>query len=152
MNFILIVIAILFTMLAGQAYGCSCAAPIGDVKLAVSQAYKGASSVVVAQAVSIEKQKVRQAWMDKKDEGIDGEITRFVTVDSWKGSHGESFATKTTMGGGMCGMSFEKGKAYLLYLYGPDKEGYYSASICSRSIKLEGAKEDLGILKTIAPN
>lgn len=152
MNLPLFITAVFFSIIAGQAYGCSCAAPISDVKLAVGQAYKGASSVVVAQAVSIEKQKVRQAWMDSKDEGIDGEITHFVTVDSWKGRHGENFITKTTMGGGMCGMSFEKGKAYLLYLYGPDKEGYYSASICSRSIKLEGAKEDLAILKTIAPN
>lgn len=146
------VVAALFSMVAGQAYACSCAAPISDVKLAVSQAFKGASSVVVAQAVSIDKKKVRQAWMDSKDEGIDGEITHFVSVDSWKGRHGESFTTKTTMGAGMCGMSFEKGKAYLLYLYGPDKEDYYSANICSRSVKLEGAKEDLAILKTIAPN
>lgn len=151
MKFHLIIIVIYFSVISGQVFGCSCVAATSDIKLAVSQAYKGASSVVVAQVVSIEKQKIRKAWMDKKDASVDGEITRFVTVDSWKGSHGESFATKTIVGGGMCGMAFEEGKAYLLYLYGPDKEGYYSASICSRSIKLEGAKEDLGILKSISP-
>src|SRR5690606_37438913 len=124
-------------------------ASIDDTREAVSQAYKGASSLVVVQAVSIEKQKIRKAWMDKKDEGIDGEITHFAVVDSWKGEHGEKLSTKTITTRGMCGMSFKQGSAYLLYLYGPDKEGYYSASICSRSVRLEGASEDIKILNAI---
>ncbi len=144
-------IVVLFFLVSGKVFACSCAEPMDDTKLAVTQAYKGASSVVVAQVASIEKEKIQKAWMDAGDEGLEGEITHFVTVDSWKGVHGESFSTKTVKGAGLCDMQFEEGRAYLLYLYGPDRKGYYSASICSRSIKLEGAREDLSILKTIAP-
>ena len=133
----------------GTVLACSCAQGEKDHNRAVLQAYKGAALVVVAQATAIEKRMIKKAWMEKEHQGEEGQITRFTLLDVFKGEAEDSILTKSLKSNASCDLFFEQGTAYLLYLYGPDQEGYYSTTICNRSIKLEGAKQDLEVLKQL---
>ena len=145
-----ILLAMIFTY-SSAILACSCAQVEPDINRAVTQAYKGAARVVVAQATVIETRNIKKAWMEKESQGQEGQITRFTVLDNFKGEALDTLSTKSLKSGTSCDVFFEQGKAYLLYLYGPDQEGFYSTTICNRSIMLEGAKQDLEMLRRLRP-
>jgi len=144
------VIAVLLILLGIQqpALGCSCAPGPEDQHKAVLEAYNHSSSVVLAIAEEIENG-ARPRSENSRD--WEDEITRFVALQSWKGSHDDTFYTKISLRCCACGMAFEVGKTYLLYLSGPFNE-FYKTGICSRTRPESRSSEDVQILNSIAPN
>jgi len=98
------------------AFACSCTGYSDDLELDVYQAYVRSSAVVLAESVNITVVKNLR-------------IIEFFTISAWKGIEVERFYVAT--GAGYCESYFEIGKKYLLYLYGPDDNGYFGSSICS---------------------
>jgi hypothetical protein len=77
-----------------------------------------------------------------------GEHELAVTVEvasAWKGVAKEVIVVHTAKDGATCGYHFEKGKAYLIYASGKEreKETILSASLCSRTRLLADADEDV---------
>ena len=144
--------ALILVSLSLHSFGCSCGMQPQELEEGVIRAYKNASSVLLAQAVSIQDGKLPAGWNSNEDAMYEGQTTHFSTIESWKGIHGKQLYTQIVTACCMCGMMFEQGKIYLLYLYGPNKDGYFSTSICSRTTHVENAEEEINFLRKLAPN
>lgn len=151
--------ALLFFLIitgTSKAIACSCAFNDLSIEEAVAESYKNASAVVLATAEHVENFEplVYDVWSQEKGHHkktyYNSQRTQFVAVKSWKGDHAKRFITEIVVSCCMCGYSFGEGQNYLLYLYGPDKNGYFSTSSCTRT-KREAAniKNELDILNKI---
>ncbi len=127
-----------------DSLSCSCVFQPDDLEEAVMAAYESVSSVVLAQVESVSEAKSIKKIAQTYE--FESEVTQFTEIKSWKGQHGKHFETNIITSCCMCGMSFEKGQTYLLYLDGPDANGHYSTSICTRTAREENALEDIKIL------
>lgn len=136
-------------LLPTAGFACSCAFDDLPLKEAVKQSLSNADSVVLAQAQVIHIKVRTEEEPIPFDIELDGVITQFNQVQSWKGSHGKSFHTRINTAGGMCGYSFSEGKTYLLYLYGADDDGYYTTSTCSRTKPLRRVERELEVLNDL---
>ncbi len=139
-----------------KAIACSCAFHDGSIEEAVTESYENASAVVLATAEHVENLEpfVADVWSEEKGHHkktyYNSQRTQFVAVKSWKGEHGNRFFTEIVIACCMCGYSFEEGENYLLYLHGPDKNGSFSTSSCSRTKKeTDKVKKELKILNKI---
>ncbi|PCK06950.1 MAG: hypothetical protein COA42_16795 [Alteromonadaceae bacterium] len=134
-----ILLFLLLTVAAVKTMACSCAFQDTLIEEAVLDSYKRAAAVVLATAEHVENLEPFVAEVYSADKGHHKETyhnsqrTQFVALKSWKGEHGKRFFTEIFIACCMCGYSFEEGENYLLYLYGPDKNGYFSTSSCSRT-------------------
>jgi hypothetical protein len=127
---------------------CSCAPETDNVDKAVAVEFERASAVLVATVESVERTQV----LDRVMRGdAEGEITQFVAGRSWKGTHGKRLYSRIATECCTCGRSFDPGKSYLLYLFGPDAAGYYVTGICSRTRSIELAGDDIGVLDRLVP-
>jgi len=141
-------------LISFSAFGCSCAPYSKDPSEAVLEAYSSSTAVVLATAESIEKVKTTNPWGKGEVDSYeyDVEITHFISLRSWKGSHGKNFYTRIITNCCMCGLKFTEEETYLLYLDGPHDNGYYSTSTCSRTVNLERAETDIKILDALTPD
>jgi len=138
------IILILFLWIPLGAFACSCKRPPPNEEFTVTikKAYDGASAVVVAKA--------KMSEMTERDY----EITEFLAIRSWKGKFGDYFRTKVNMACCVCGISFVPGETYLLYLNGPDENGYYDTHMCMRTthFKSDRARQDIQFLNELVPD
>ncbi|WP_194755957.1 hypothetical protein [Aliidiomarina indica] len=136
-------IFIVFVVLySGKAVACSCAFHDGTLEEAVMDSYHGAAAVVLATAERVEQFNRR--------ENNERQKTHFVTKQTWKGDHGPRFKTDIVTACCLCGYAFSEGQTYLLYLYGPNEDGYFSTNICSRTkIASDEIDKELEILDLI---
>ena len=141
--------AVFLCLKAATTFACSCMQQPAEVKDAVTRAYNDATSVVLAK-VSAEgpiaaSQTYKQEMLYEDDPNLHIELrrTEFIALRSWKGTHGKRFYTRINTECCLCGISFSVSETYLLYLYGPDKEGYYSTSMCTRTTRESEAEEDI---------
>ena len=131
-------ITIFLVLLASslKALACSCVSESDDFNSQVLGAYENATSVVLAKVQSIDKLEPYE-YKSEVDANpiVEHSIhrTHFSEIRSWKGEHGKQFYTYIMVMCCVCGYEFEVGKTYLLYLHGPDSEGSYSTSSCSRT-------------------
>jgi hypothetical protein len=141
--FLLFILA-MFLCDAPAAHACSCGG--GSTIL---DAYERATNILIAQALSVEK-----AEKGFHYNGI--RSTKMVVVKVFKGrlKAGDAMIfTQSGNGGGDCTWAFSEqsvGKQFLFYLYEEKgDQGYWTASICSRSSHLEGATDDLSYLENL---
>ncbi len=148
------ILAALVFFLPSVGIACSCMFEDLPLEESVGKSLSGASSVVLAKAIYVEENETRVPSDEPIAPGTDlgGDITQFEEIQSWKGVHGKSFHTKINTMCCMCGYSFREGESYLLYLSGPDEEGYYSTSTCSRTRPRYGADEEIEVLNRLVPN
>jgi hypothetical protein len=142
-----IVLLLLLMSVTGSAAACKCLSPKGPMEDDVKTSFKNASSVVLATAEQVEGIEPLSTgqYMSQR--------TKFTAVESWKGSHGKTFFTEIVTVCCKCGYHFQAGKNYLLYLHGPDENGSYNTSTCSRTKReVEGIKEELEVLKALNEN
>jgi len=66
---------------------------------------------------------------------------RFEVLASWKGAVSDTLSLMTGTGGGDCGFPFTVSRTYLVYGI-RTKDSVLSASICSRTRRVESARED----------
>ncbi len=147
-------LAAMVLLLPSTGIACSCIFEDLPLEESVSQSLSRVSSVVLAEAIHVKENEVRIPSDEPIAPGTDlgGDITQFEEIQTWKGVHGKSFHTKINTTCCMCGYSFKEGEAYLLYLSGPDEEGYYSTNSCSRTRPRYGAEEEIDVLNQLAPN
>ncbi|WP_462156602.1 hypothetical protein [Pseudoalteromonas sp. GB56] len=124
------------SMSAFYTFACSCR----DVT--VQEATEYADAVVIATAVNIEHVLSPNERFDPQTKK-----TFFTVLEVFKGQEMSELQTQIDTVCCICGMSFTQGETYLLYLQGPDQEGFYHASTCSRSRGIKYAQEDLQILR-----
>ncbi len=152
----LVLIFLVLTIASAKAMACSCAIQDISIEEAVFDSFKRADVVVLATAENVENRETFESEVYSLEKGHHKETyynlqrTQFVAVKSWKGAHAKRFYTEIVIACCMCGYIFEEGKNYLLYLYGPDKNGYFSTSSCSRTQReSEAIKEEIEILNKI---
>ncbi|WP_395376580.1 hypothetical protein [Marinicella sp. W31] len=143
--------AIVFLLSSVQfAQACSCARQPKYMETAVTRAFNQADAVVFAHTIKKEETSVFDEM--NQEYAYDAEITQFSIIKSWKGALTTEVKTKIITACCMCGMSFSHSGSYLLYLYGPDDDGYYSTSICSRTKLTEDDDPEIHILDQISLN
>ena len=119
----------LLTLLAGDSYACTC------VIRSHERDFREAHEVFIGRVLDV-------AANDSGEE----EVRRFasfkITLEvekSWKGRHGQ-IAIVSDNGGPACGgFKFEKGKQYLIYAFGKERE---TGTACTRSLPLSRTDED----------
>ena len=77
-------------------------------------------------------------------------LYRFEVLRSWKGSPGAEVTVRTPAHGSACGRSFAEGTTWLLYPYA-NEAGELNDNICSRSMVITKAEEDLAELGEAPP-
>jgi hypothetical protein len=134
----------LLVLFATPAYGCECVetssrlSPSGDTIPATrsdlaKEWLNGDRLVIFSGRVT----RIRRV-------GLDLEVT-FVAARIWKGAAGQAVIVRTSQsGGGSCGFSFERHETYLIYA--SMVEGGLYTSVCTPTIKLRDAAEDLRVL------
>lgn len=145
------IIAVILTSIIpiNITWACSCLFEEEPLKNAVSSAYKSAAVVVLAKAVKVTNSqehgnKSEEKSVTRYQQGFTRyQHTQFTSIQSWKGKHDTQFFTSIETTCCFCGYQFKQGEHYLLYLDGPDKKGYFTASTCSRTTPktLETTKE-----------
>jgi len=109
---------------------CSCPGPPPPKK-----ALEAATAVCLAEVVKIEE----------------GEQQRMVTLKVekwWKGGDKAELVVSTGKNGAICGYSFERGKKYLIYAGGGEKDKPLRVSLCSRT-RTEKEAEKSGDFKEL---
>ena len=149
-------VAGLLLMAGAEAVACSCISQLdagnrptssfdGEMDAtaqAVTMAYDGAAVVAEARVESITPVAVGL-------DGYEGQEVRFTVDHAWKGIKSNVLFTRGPTQSASCGMAFAEGEEYLLYLFGPDGDGYYGTSICSRTKLLRDAGPDIEVLQEI---
>lgn len=148
-------IALLFC--SANAMSCSCISEHGSLEAQVTAAFSSASHVVWAKAESTQDMSFdQQDTSNTKKTNANSnrpekQRTKFVSIESWKGAHPKRFSTEITTICCVCGYRFVEGTEYLLYLYnGPNKEGYYRTSICTRTKPMTSAtSQEIKLLREL---
>lgn len=123
----------LLTVRPGVTYACSCVVPDGPQAL-----LERSAAVFSGEVVSI---KEKQGVVTSTGDPV--QVT-FKVANRWKGVEGDEVTVTTAMSSASCGFEFTEGSSYLVYAGGA--EGKLQVSLCSRTVKLASAGEDLEAL------
>ena len=153
------------TIAAGLAwrssFGCSCSLASAE------EMFKDADAVVEGRAADVSRGYLRLAWCSVKAfvhglpesgdaaEAECGVRVEFAVSRRWKGTTADMMIIMTGRGGGDCGVPFEEGSSYLLYL-AQVEPNVFATNICMRPQRLEQAADDREILahltgRSVAP-
>ncbi|PIE85368.1 hypothetical protein CSA08_02210 [Candidatus Gracilibacteria bacterium] len=148
MKKILLVISIitLFSSFIYSASACSCMRP-GTPEEELKRADNVYTAKIKDVEIITEKRsfyndiKKENKFYDKKVKKVSLEV-----MDTFKGGNKQGIVY-TSLDGATCGVDFKNSKTWIIY----DKEdnGRHRVSLCSRTRKLENAKEDLKVLKKV---
>lgn len=133
------VIVFLLSAYSGFSIACSCVSYKPHSKEDIKASYDNAASVVIATAVSIENLDSEPALIVDENGNSSPlnphptQKTRFTVLESFKGEHASDLITEIDLRCCLCGISFQEGETYLLYLYRTKDKSYYATSICSRT-------------------
>ncbi len=136
-----------------EAHSCSCVQDKGDLEEVVASSYRNSSSVLLAKVESIENINPTEKILEKNYKfsrviNYERQRVRFVALESFNGKHGKRFFTDSKV---KCGYHFVKKAEYLLYLKGPDINGYYQTNICSRTKPITiNASDEIDILRRMS--
>ncbi len=129
----LLLLAAILTLAAGRppaAYACSCAPP--DAPLVALQA---AAAVFAGKVLAVE---------EPVGAGMDVPRATFDVATVWKGPREDRISIAAAPDAPLCGYTFEREHAYLVYAYSTD-EGL-ATTICHRTRPLTDAQADLAAL------
>jgi hypothetical protein len=155
MKYLFAFIVLIFS--SDSVFSCSCYFQEGSLEENVASSLLSASAVVWAKAESTENIEPyeERVWSENNGERKNTlyrkQRTHFSVIESWKGMHEERFITEIEVVCCVCGYRFKDGEEYLLYLSGPNDDGYYHASSCSRTKKVTSQfREEIDILRKMA--
>jgi len=108
-----------------EAYACSCipAPPVEDRLAGADAVFHGTV--------------LRGGGVGSGCGGLLQRKFRFEVHTVWKGDIGDRVTVKTGMGGGDCGMGFEKGEEYVIFASRDGDNGSLHTGTCSGNINLE---------------
>lgn len=135
---------VLIGMYSGGALACSCAHE-GDDRAALAAALQEADLVFVGRIESKERFTV-----DEEDGfKMQYERTQFYVLQSWKGEKASRVYVESNVTCCLCGYVFPEEGSFLVYASGPNRNGYYSTSICRRTKPIEAAEKEIATLDEI---
>ena len=71
----------------------------------------------------------------------------FAVKESFRGSRDKTIEVRTGMGGGDCGIDFQRGRDYLVYAYRPPTTRSLYTGVCTRTSRVENAANDLAYFR-----
>lgn len=125
---VLISILLLAPLIPAPAYACSCAAPP-----AALDALAQSSATFSGRGIDIDS-----------PSGYEPLRVRLEVETVWKGPVPSEIEIRTAQDSAGCGFFFERSVSYLVYAY--EADGALFTNLCSRSIPLDQAGEDLAAL------
>ena len=123
-----VVLFLVAALLTNAAFGCSCDRGNLEPIDALAELLKKVDAVTLATAIE-----VKSDLSVRNLPTFGTKLTRFKPTRVWKGNLNPSFQTKIDANCCVCGVKFKEGEPYVLFLYGPNAEGYYTTSSCMRS-------------------
>lgn len=136
----------LLSLWSSETLACSCAPQPQDTREAVTKAFESASLVFLGR---IESTETFRGAERNYDVDLEYQRVQFYVIDSWKGEKATRVYVESTLTCCLCGHHFPESGEFLIYAYGPDENGYYGTSICSRTRPAESAEEDIEVLNTL---
>jgi hypothetical protein len=139
---------IAFVLLARpiSARACSCASYSNP-----AFEFRRAGAVFTGEVIAIDGSRTKQtmpAWLGWMYPGPSyGYRVTFSVNRSWKGVTTSKVDVTTGYGGGDCGFLFDVGREYLVYADGD--VGVLGADICSRTVTVAAASDDMKYLSTL---
>lgn len=127
----------------GVASACSCIRESNDKRTAVTQRFENAQLVFLGRIEGTE----RFTRMEYDFE-VEYQRTQFYILEAWKGEKANRVFIQSAITCCLCGYEFPKSGVFLVYAYGPDEDGYYEATSCTRPLKRSEANEDIAILNS----
>lgn len=138
-----------------SAQACRCQRPSPDLNDAVSKQFTANGVIFLGDVLSI-MQKTPSTHHSNETDYIsinsissEKDITVFNVRQLWKGDNSLSKSIILIDRRTDCTYRFKIGKSYLVYAYGPDKEGYFSTSVCSLTTTADKANPQIKILNTL---
>ena len=138
---------ILLCLAPSVSVACSCVKSEETELEDVRKTYENAKAVIYGEAVSSRSEKIQDPFYGL----LNGEVTEFKVIRKFKGNIGERVETSIITDCCLCGVSFEVGKKYLLYLV-QDENGIFSTSICMRPKVGDEAIKESEMLGNITAN
>jgi len=136
---------------ASPAWSCSCA------RTSAEEMYERVNAVLEGRVIDVNRGYLRLAWcavrhlfgsdLDDYEDACGIRVTLEVSR-CWKGSCEGSVFIATGRGGGDCGVPFQEGKSYLLYLEAV-RPSLFGTNICMRPQLVEDASGDREILAVL---
>ncbi|TQV72294.1 hypothetical protein FLL45_18935 [Aliikangiella marina] len=137
-----IFILLLAALKSGALLACSCMYQDPRSKEQIKSSFDRAAAVIIATAVEVENlNPVNQAIQSEDYPEVynfEKQRTTFSLVQSFKGDNNREIVTEIDIRCCLCGVTFQEGETYLLYLYRSDSEdnkNFYTSS-CSRTKSL----------------
>lgn len=144
-------IAVFAFSMAQTAWCCSCGGT------SVQEMFGRADAVVEGQVVDVDRGYLRLAWcavrgffgsdLDDYDDACGVRVTLAVSR-RWKGQEAPSVRIATGRGGGDCGVPFQKGQSWLLYLHAI-RPRLFGTNICMRPQLSADAADDRQVLISV---
>jgi hypothetical protein len=143
------VVALAAFVAPGVALACSCV-PVGPPCAGFSEARAVFVGTVQARVDAKESVTATIATGSRRGEiettALRMSDFRLAVGETFSGDPGREVVVRTAPDTAMCGFPFEVGRSYLVYA-SRDDAGRYGTSICSRTRPLEGAEDDLSLLR-----
>lgn len=129
----------------GTANACSCIRENSDKRTAVAERFEKAQLVFLGRIETTQ----RVTLMEEDDFEVEYQRTQFYILDSWKGEKSNRVFVQSAITCCLCGFEFPSSGVFLVFAYGPDKDGYYEATSCTRPLRQSEANEDIAILNEL---
>jgi len=141
-------VIIMMLLIDHSVQACSCLRDWSSPQERLLKEYKSADAIVLATAVEVKPRDkneeqakiINKYWIEN---------TTFKLIGRWKGNIDTQFETSILVGRGMCGIQFQQGETYLLYLYKKRDGHLYSTSICQKNRNLVDAEKDVRLMEKI---
>lgn len=141
-----ILLVVAFTIgIVDASRACSCIRESDDKRTALTGRLERATLVFLGR---IEANEVFTLKEDGDFE-VEYQRTQFHIIESWKGEKASRVYVQSAITCCLCGHEFPKSGVFLVFAYGPDKDGYYEATSCTRPLRRDEAKEDIAILSEL---
>lgn len=129
----------------GVASACSCIREGNDKRTAVAGRFERAQLVFLGRIEGSERFKL----MEEDDSEVEYQRTQFYIIEAWKGEKANRVFVQSAITCCLCGYEFPESGVFLVFAYGPDKDGYYEATSCTRPLRRSEANEDIAILNEL---
>lgn len=140
----ILAVAVLLLAASGIANACSCIRESDDRKTALSERLERADLVFLGRIESTQDSTV-------SEDGFEAQYqrTQFYILQSWKGEKSSRVYIQTALECCMCEYRFPTSGVFLVFAYGPNKDGIYETSACDQPRVIDRAKDDSAFLDQI---
>lgn len=115
-----------------------------DKRTAVAERFERAQLVFLGRIEGTER------FTLMEEDEVEYQRTQFYILEAWKGEKANRVSVQSAITCCLCGYEFPKSGVFLVFAYGPDKDGYYEATSCTRPPRRSEANEDIAIPNELA--